>query len=351
MLTPFTDQSPRPPQEPGWDDELGFTYRELDAFWLARWTPDSGWEPGRLYEQRGAVLELSPAANVLYYGQAVFEGLKAHRTREGEIVLFRPLDNARRLRASAARLAMEPPPIDLFMEAVASVVRANARWVPGYRKGSLYIRPVLIGSEPVLGVRPAKEYIFYVFACPVGKYMGGDRVIVVPSVHRAAPHGTGAAKAAGNYAASLRPHELARELGYVDVLYLDAREDRYVEELGAANFFAVLSDGTLVTPQLGSILPGITRDSVLTIAREVFGWVAVERPLPIDEVLTDAVEAFYVGTAAVLAPITVINFRGVDHLIGYGKPGPRAQALRQTLEEIQRKDRADLWGWVVEVQL
>jgi len=351
MLTPFTDQSPRPVQEPGWDDELGFAYRELDAFWLARWTAGSGWEPGRLYEHQGATLELSPGANVLYYGQAVFEGLKAHRTREGKIVLFRPLDNGCRLRASAARLAMPAPPAQTFLEAVQAVVRANARWVPGYGKGSLYIRPVLVGSGPVLGVAPAQEYLFYVFACPVGKYMGGDRVIVLHSAHRAAPYGTGAAKAAGNYAASLRPHQVARELGYADALYLDAREDRYIEELGAANFFAVLSDGTLVTPQLGSILPGITRDSVLTIAREVFGWIAVERPLPIDEVLTDAVEAFYTGTAAVLAPVTVINYRGVDHPIGDGKPGPRAKMLRQALQEIQRQERPDPWGWVVEIEL
>ena len=351
MLVPFRPDAPRPPQQPGWDEELGFQYRELDAFWLSRWTPESGWEAGRLYEHRGATLELPLGANVFYYGQAVFEGLKAYRTREGKIVLFRPADNARRLRASAARLVMPAPPVDTFLEAVQAVVRANARWVPGYGKGSLYIRPVLIGSGPVLGVAPAKEYLFYVFASPVGKYMGGDRVIVLSSIHRAAPYGTGAAKAAGNYAASLRGHEIARELGYTEALYLDAREDRYIEELGAANFFAVMSDGTLVTPPLGSILPGITRDSVLAIAREVLGWIAVERPLSIDEVLTDAVEAFYTGTAAVLAPVTVINYRGVDHPIGDGKPGPRAKMLRQTLEAIQRQEHPDLWGWVVEVEL
>jgi len=351
MLKPFTDRSPRLSQEPGWDDDLGFGYRETDAFWLARWAEGSGWESGRLYEHRGAVLELSPGANVLHYGQAVFEGLKARRTREGKIVLFRPTDNARRLRASAARLAMEAPSVGAFLEAVLAVVRANARWVPGCGKGTLYIRPLLIGSGSVLGVAPAREYLFCVFGCPAGRYMGGERVIVLPAVHRAAPHGTGAAKAAGNYAASLLPHQVARRLGYADALYLDAREDRYIEELGAANFFAVMSDGTLVTPQLGSILPGITRDSVLTIAREVFGWIAVERPLPIDEVLTEAVEAFYTGTAAVLAPITTINYRGVDHAIGDGKPGPRVQMLRRALEEIQLQERPDLWGWVVEVEL
>lgn len=349
MLRPFTDSSPRPVQEPGWDDHLGFQYRELDALWLTRWAPESGWEPGRLYEHQGALLELSPGANVFHYGQAVFEGLKARRTREGEIVLFRPIDNARRLRASAARLAMEAPPVELFLEAVLAVVQANNRWVPSYGKGSLYIRPLLIGSGPVLGVAPAQEYLFCVFVCPVGRYMGGDRAIVLSAAHRAAPYGTGAAKVAGNYAASLRPQKVAKGMGYVDALYLDARHDRYVEELSGANFFAILGDGTLVTPELGSILPGITRDSILTLAREVFGWSVVERRLPIEEVLSDAVEAFYVGTAAVLSPLTVINYRGVDHPIGDGKPGPRAQMLRQALEEIQLRERPDLWGWVMEV--
>jgi branched-chain amino acid aminotransferase len=349
MVRPFTDQSPRPPQEPGWDNELGFAYRELDAFWLSSWTPESGWESGQLYEHQEAALELSPAANVFHYGQAIFEGLKARRTQEGEIVLFRPVDNARRLRASAARLAMPAPPADLFLHAVRAVVRANARWVPPHDKGSFYIRPVLIGSGEVLGVAPAKEYLFLVFGCPVGQYMGGDRVVVLAAADRAAPCGTGAVKAAGNYAATLRPHEVARELGYTDALYLDARENRYVEELGAANLFTILHDGTLVTPELGSILPGITRDSILTIAREVFGWMAVERPLAIEEVLEGAVEAFYTGTAAVLASITVINYQGEDHLIGDGNPGPRARMLRQTLEEIQLQARPDLWEWVTEV--
>lgn len=349
MLRPFDPDVPLPPQPAGWDEHLRFAYTEVDAFWLSRWTAETGWEPGRLYEHRGAILELSPGANVLHYGQAIFEGLKAFRTRAGKIVLFRPQENARRLRASAARLAMEPPPVAVFMEAVTTVVRANVRWVPAPEKGSFYLRPALIGTGPMLGVAPSPEYLFFVFGCPVGPYMGGDRVIVLSGVHRSAPHGTGAAKAAGNYAGCLRPQRIARERGYVDALYLDAREDRYIEELTGANFFAILKDGTLVTPALGSILPGVTRDSVLTIAREVFGWIAVERKLSMDEVLSDAAEAFYVGTAAVLSPVTVIHYQGVDHPIGDGKPGPRTQMLRQALVEIQLQQRPDHWGWVVEV--
>ncbi len=349
MLKPFTADTLLPPQEAGWDENLRFAYSEVDAFWLTRWTAGAGWEPGRLYEHRGARLELSPGAAVLYYGEGVFEGLKAYRTRAGKIVLFRPQDNARRLRASAARLVLPPPPVEMFMEAVIAVVRANARWVPAPEKGSFYLRPVLIGTEAILGVRPAEECLFYVFGCPVGPYMGGDQVIVLSAAHRSAPYGTGAAKAAGNYAGCLRPQKIAKGMGCVDALYLDAREDRYIEELTGANFFAILRDGTLVTPALGSILPGITRESILTVAREVFGWLAVERKLAIDEVLTDAAEAFYVGTAAVLFPVTVINYKGKDYPIGDGQPGPRTRMLRQALVEIQLQERPDLWGWVVEV--
>jgi branched-chain amino acid aminotransferase len=349
MLKSFSEQSPRPSQKSGWDNELGFGYRETDAFWLARWSVDDGWEPGQLYEHQGAVLELSPGANVLHYAQAVFEGMKARRTREGKVVLFRPADNARRMRASAARLVMQAPSVNEFLKAVTTVVQTNSHWVPGYGKGSLYIRPTLVGSGSVLGVRPAPEYLFFVFVCPVGKYMGGDRLIVFPSVHRAAPHGIGAAKAAGNYAASLLAHEVAHDMGYTDALYLQAREDRYIEELSGANFFAILRNGALVTPELGSILPGFTRDSLLTIARELFGWIAVERKLSIDEVLSDAVEAFYTGTAAVLSPVTTINYNGEDYTIGDGKPGPRSEKLRQALNEVQLQEQPDLWDWVVEV--
>jgi branched-chain amino acid aminotransferase len=253
------------------------------------------------------------------------------------------------MRASAARLVMQAPSVSEFLKAVKTVVQTNSHWVPGYEKGSLYIRPTLIGSGVTLGVSPAQEYLFFVFVCPVGTYMGGDRLIVFSSVHRAAPCGIGAAKAAGNYAASLCPPEAAPAMGYTDALYLQAREDRYIEELSGANFFAILRDGSLVTPELGSILPGITRHSLLTIARESFGWIAVERKLSIDEVLSDAVEAFYTGTAAVLSPVTTINYNGVDYTIGDGKPGPRAERLRQALNAIQLQEQPDLWDWVVEL--
>ena len=349
MLKPFTTDSPLQPQAAGWDDKLGFEYRELDAMWLACWTAGGGWEDGRLYEHHGARLALSPGANVLQYGQGIVEGLKAHRAHDGTVVLFRPTSHALRLRQSAAFLAMEAPSAQSCLQAVVQVVRANLRWVPAYGKGSLYIRPMVAGSGPVLGVHPAEEYLFYVFPSPVGQYLGGDRLMVLSAAHRAAPYGIGPAKAAGNYAASLRPQQAAQRRGYSDALYLDAQENRYVEELSGANFMVILRDGTLVTPALGSILPGITRDSLLRVAREVLGWLVVERKLSIEEVLSDAAEAFYVGTATVLAPVSTINYEGVDHAIGNGKPGAGGKQLREVLIEIQRKERPDLWGWLMEL--
>jgi branched-chain amino acid aminotransferase len=349
MLKSFTSESELVPQAPGWEAQLGFDYRELDAMWLSRWTADGGWEEGRLYEHQGARLEISPGANVFQYGQGIVEGLKAHRMRDEKVVLFRATAHARRLRQSAAFLAMEAPSVESCLHAIVQVVRANLRWVPPYGKGNLYIRPMVIGSGPVLAVHPAREYLFYVFPSPVGQYLGGDRLIVLAAAHRAAPYGIGPAKAAGNYAASLRPEQVAQRQGYSDALYLDARENRYIEELSGANFMAVLRDGTLVTPALGSILPGITRDSLLRVAREVLGWLVVERKLSIEEVLSDAAEAFYVGTATILAPVTTINYQGADHTIGNGQPGPCGQELRQMLLDIQRRERPDLWGWLMEV--
>jgi branched-chain amino acid aminotransferase len=348
MLRPFTSESLHKPQAPDWEEGLGFQYRECDAFWVAAWKEDEGWESGQLYEHQGARFEVSPGANVFQYGQGIVEGLKARRRRDGQVVLFRPGDHARRLRQSAAYLAMEAPSVGAILSAIDSVVQANSRWVPSFGKGSLYLRPAIIGSGTVLGVHPAPEYLFYVFPSPVGQYLGGDRLKVLSAAHRAAPYGIGAAKAAGNYSASLRPQKLAREAGYTDVLYLDGRENRYVEELSGATFMVILKDGTIVAPSLGSILPGITRDSIITIARELFGWIVVERKLSIEEVIQDAAEAFYTGTATILAPVTTINVQGEDHVIGDGQPGPRAMALRRTLDEIQCGDQPDRWGWLIE---
>jgi len=296
-------------------------------------------------------IQLSPASTALNYGQTVFEGMRAVKTSKGKIVLFRPEENAKRFRRSAARLEMPPYPTDQFVRGITRLVRSEIRWVPPFGKGSLYIRPVMIGSGPMLGVAAAPSYTFYVFVSPVGLYRRGEgKLMVQDSTHRAAPYGTGDLKAAGNYAGTIRPQRVAAQYGYKDVLYLDAKHDRYVEEVGSSNFFAILKDGTLVTPRLlGSILPGITRDSVMTIARELMGWKVVEKGVTIDEVLSDASEAFFTGTAAGIQPITVINYKGTDHQIGTGIMGSSTKRLQECLMQIQTQMDPDPFDWVREV--
>lgn len=331
-------------------EQIKFQFIQTDFMFLAETGTDNTWKKGNICPFGN--LQISPAASALNYGQAIFEGMKAVRSFKGNVVLFRPIENARRFRKSAERLEMPPYPEEDFIQAVKDTVRANARWIPPYGKGSLYIRPVMIGNGPVLGVAPAPTYVFYIFVCPVGQYMPGEgKLIVLDSVHRAARHSTGDIKAGGNYAGTLRPHKIAASRGYKDVLYLDSCHDKFIEELGSSNFFAVLKDGTLVTPQLGTILPGITRDSVITIARKTFGWNVEERELDIEEVLSHAREAFFTGTAAGIQPITVICYKGIEYRIGIEEMGESTKELSRYLLEIQNQQRADPFGWVEEIDL
>lgn len=344
--------------------ELGFAFRQTKHMYLARTTPSRAaadapieWARGEVVEFRN--LELSPASAVLNYGQAGFEGLKACRSPEGQILLFRPEENARRFRRTAARLAMPPYPSDWFVDAVTSLVRKAAAYVPPFHlpqwpkecppgSRSLYIRPVMIGNGPVLGVQPAREYIFYIYVSPVGVYRSKGALLVLDSTHRAPAYGIGDIKAAANYPTTLQPYMLATQSkDFVDVLYLDARHDTYIEEVGSSNFFAVLKDGSLVTPRLGSILPGITRDSVITIARELFGWKVVERDLSLTEVFDDADEVFFTGTAALIVPVTNIRFKGHDHLFRAGRTDDtKAALLKAKLLAIQTQQQPDPFGWV-----
>lgn len=329
-------------------DNIPFQFTPTDYMFIAETDAHKTWKKGEICSFKN--LQISPAAAALNYGQAAFEGLKALRSVKGNVVLFRPMENARRFYRAAARLEMPPYSLDEFIQAVKDTVRANARWIPPHEKGSLYIRPVMIGNGPVLGVAPAPSYLFFIFVCPVGQYMPGEgKLIVLDSVHRTAHFSTGDIKASGNYAGTLRPHRIANSKGYKDVLYLDSRFDKFVEELGSSNFFAVLKDGTLATPQLGAILPGVTRDSVITIASKLFGWNVVERELHIEEVLTHAQETFFTGTAAVIQPVTTIGYKGRDYKIGTGEVGESTTKLSQTLIEIQTQQRADPFSWVEEI--
>lgn len=315
------------------------------------WNAERGWHDAEVKAR--APFAVDPAAAVLHYAQEVFEGMKAYRTTDG-IALFRPEENARRLALSAERMAMPVVPEELFLEAVETLVRTDADWIPE-GDGSLYIRPFMFASEAFLGVRPASEYIFCVIASPVGAYFkGGYKAVTVwvsDDYTRAAPGGTGAAKCGGNYAASLIAQAEATKHGCDQVVFLDAAEHRWVEELGGMNVCFVMEDGSLVTPPLGgTILPGITRASILKLAQEA-GLRVEEKPYSFDQWRKDAEsgklrEAFACGTAAVVAGIGSVRFKDGSFSIGNSGDGEVTARLRADLVGIQRGTVADKHGWL-----
>ncbi len=336
----------RPLQDIDWDN-LTFSVTPTRSMWLMECGEDLVWNEGHLEPFRN--LNMSPAAGVLNYGQGVFEGMKAYRTAKNRIVLFRPEKNARRFVDSATRLCIPPIPENKFIEGVETVVRDNGDFVPPRGKGSLYIRPILWGSGPVLGVKPAPWFSFLIYVSPVGLYFkGGLRCLnlrVTHDYHRAAPQGTGNVKAIGNYAASLYPLMQAKEDGYDEVIYLNAGNEELVEEVGAANLFAVKGN-KVVTPRLGgSILSGVTRDSVLTIASELMGMEAEERDVTLKEVL-EADEVFCTGTAAVVMPIGRITDRDSTVVYCDNQIGPVAREFYDTLTSIQKEKVEDPFGWL-----
>lgn len=329
----------------------GFGKVFSDHMVTMKWNAEQGWHEGEV-KARGP-FAIDPAAAVLHYAQEVFEGMKAYRTTDG-IALFRPEENARRLALSAERMAMPAVPEELFLEAVETLVRTDADWIPE-GDGSLYIRPFMFASEAFLGVRPASEYIFCVIASPVGAYFkGGYKAVTVwvsDDYTRAAPGGTGAAKCGGNYAASLIAQAEATKHGCDQVVFLDAAEHRWVEELGGMNVCFVMDDGTLVTPPLGgTILPGITRASILKLAQEA-GLRVEEKPYSFDQWRKDAEsgklrEAFACGTAAVVAGIGSVRFKDGSFSIGNSGDGEVTARLRADLVGIQRGTVADKHGWL-----
>ena len=329
----------------------GFGRVFTDHMVTIRWTQDGGWQDARVCP-RGPIT-LDPAAAVLHYGQEIFEGLKAYRRKDG-IALFRPEQNARRFQTSAARLAMPELPESLFLQAIDELVKVDSDWIPD-GDGSLYLRPFLFATEAFLGVRPSYEYLFVLIASSVGAYFkGGEKPVSVwlsDAYTRAAVGGTGAAKCGGNYAASLLAQAEAIKHGCDQVVFLDAAEHRWVEELGGMNIFFIFEDGSMLTPPLsGTILPGITRESILTLARED-GRVVREERYGIDQWRADVVsgrlrEAFACVTAAVVAAIGQIKSAQGDFTIGAGAGGPVTAALKAKLVGIQRGDVADTHGWV-----
>jgi branched-chain amino acid aminotransferase len=330
----------------------GFGRIFTDHMVTIRWTQDRGWHDAEVRAR--APISLDPAAAVLHYGQEIFEGLKAYTRADGSIALFRPEQNARRFQASAGRMAMPQLPESVFLQAVDELVKIDSAWIPG-DEGSLYLRPFMFATEAFLGVRPSHEYLFILIASSVGSYFkGGAKAVTVwlsDRYTRAAEGGTGAVKCGGNYAASLLAQAEAIEAGCDQVVFLDAAQHRWVEELGGMNVFFVFDDGSLTTPPLsGTILPGITRDSIITLARAEGRTVREER-YSFDQWRADAAsgrlrEAFACGTAAVVSAIGRIRSASGDTVIGDGNGGPITAALKARLVGIQRGEVADSEGWV-----
>jgi branched-chain amino acid aminotransferase len=331
----------------------GFGRVFTDHMALIRYNETQGWHDAQITARKPLVLD--PATAVLHYAQEIFEGMKAYKLADGSTALFRPDANAARFRASAQRLAMAELPDALFIESVKALVRADADWFPDVDGGSLYLRPFMIASEVFLGVKPSSEYLYLVIASAAGNYFKSGAPAISLRVSqdytRAAPGGTGAAKCGGNYAASLAAQREAIKLGFDQVVFLDAAERRWVEELGGMNLFFVFEDGSLQTPPLtGTILPGITRDALLRLARDE-GLVVREEPYAIDQWRADATsghltESFACGTAAVVTPVGSVTTNEGKFTIGAGGPGQTTQRLRERLVAIQRGTAADPYGWV-----
>ncbi len=330
---------------------IGFKYIKTDLRYVSRWK-DGRWDAGELVEDN--MLRISEGSTALHYGQACFEGLKAYRAKEGGIHLFRPDQNAKRMQESCRRVLMPEMPVEKFIDACVQVVKANRHYVPPYGTGAtLYLRPFMIGVGDNIGVAPAPEYLFCVFCIPVGAYFKGGMIPVnftVSDHDRAAPHGTGAVKVGGNYASSLLPHGLAAKRGFADCIYLDPATHTKIEEVGAANFFGITGSNRFVTPQSPSILPSITKYSLMQVAKDYLGMDVEERDVYVDR-LDEFTEAGACGTAAVITPIGGIEYKGKLHVFYSEKEvGPVTRKLYDTLCGIQLGDIRAPEGWIFEVK-
>lgn len=330
--------------------ELGFDYMKLPYRFIAHFK-NGAWDSGQLTEAE--FLHIHEGSTALHYGQQCFEGLKAYGRKDGKINLFRPDQNSARLNRSARRLLMPEVPEELFLTAIKQVVLANREFVPPYGTGAtLYLRPLLIGVGPNIGVHAAPEYIFTVFCMPVGAYFKGGLTptnFIVSDYDRAAPKGTGAAKVGGNYAASLLPGEEAKARNFSDCIYLDPETHTKIEEVGSANFFGITQDEQFVTPKSPSILPSITKYSLLFLAKERLGLETLEEDVPIDN-LARFKEAGACGTAAVISPIGGIQYEDKFHVFySESEVGPVTQKLYDELTGIQFGDKPAPTGWIITV--
>jgi branched-chain amino acid aminotransferase len=338
-------------EKPADESKLGFGDIFTDHMFLMDYERGKGWINPRIEPYKH--LSLDPAAMVLHYGQEVFEGLKTYRGKDGSLYLFRARDNFIRMNRSAVRVCMPELDVDFAVKALKKLVLLDKDWVPRTQGTSLYVRPTMIAVEPHLGVRPSHTYLFYIIIGPVGAYykegLNPVKIFVEDKYIRAALGGLGEAKTVANYAASLLAAEEAKEKGFTQVLWLDAKERKFVEEVGTMNMFFVIGDEVVTAPLTGSILPGITRDSVIRIVKK-WGMKMSERSLGIDEVIAAAKkgtlkEAFGTGTAAVISPVGQITYKGNDYIVAGGEMGDLSLKLYNEIVAIQYGEKEDPYGW------
>lgn len=339
-------------QKPADESQLGFGQYFSDHMLLADYSPENGWHDYRIVPYGDVVLQ--PHNLSLHYGQLIFEGLKAYINQQGEAVMFRPKENMERMNKSGQRLCIPSLDVDFTLKAIKELIEVEKDWIPKQKGNSLYVRPFIIATENAIGVKPSSTYRFYTILSPVGSYYKGGvsptKIYVEETYVRAVQGGTGEAKCAGNYASSLLSQVKANEKGYDQVLWLDAKEKKYVEEVGTSNVFFVM-DGQVVTPELnGSILPGITRNSTLQILKH-WGMDVVERKVTIEEVMEKAKdgslsEAFATGTAAVVSPIGTLCYKDDEVIVCNNEVGPVAQKIYDGITSIQYGLEDDVFGWI-----
>ena len=331
-------------------DNLTFSFTETKSMYVSKCRLNQSWKEGKLVPFND--VKISPAATILNYGQGLFEGMKAYRTKNDEIIMFRPDQNAKRAANGCLRLSMPEISEKIFLDGVTKVVKDNVDYIPNTEKGALYVRPIIFGSGEGLGVAPSSEYTFMVYCSPVGPYFKGGlspiKLIVTQDYHRAPLKGTGGVKAVGNYVPGMLPSGIAKKQGYAEVIYLDAAEEKFIEEVGAANFFAVFGN-KLITPELtGSILPGITRDSVLFLAKNKLGMEIEEKRISIDDALK-ADEVFCAGTAAIISPIGSIKYQEKEYQFSESNVGKVTGKLYDILTGIQFGEDKDEYGWITKL--
>ncbi len=336
-------------------DKLAFGVDFTDYMFMMTWNRKNGWHDAKICPYHQLILD--PAAMVFHYGQAIFEGMKGYKGKDGQVYMFRPTDNLERMNEAAVRMCMPRIPVDKVLKSLKALLYLEKDWIPDAEGASLYIRPTMIGVEPGLGVKPAGTFYFFVIMSPVGAYykegFNPTKIYVSDKHVRAVRGGVGYVKTSGNYAASLLTQQIASKKGYTQVLWLDAHELKYIEEVGTSNIFFKIGDELITPPLEGSILGGITRDSVIRLA-DSWGIKVVERKISIDEVIEanrsgSLAEAFGTGTAAVISPIGEMMYKDEVYIINDGKTGELSQKIFENIQGIQNGIVEDPFKWVVRV--